>query len=213
MVAPFENLRGDSTLAWLSGAWMDGLIASLGQIEQVWVVPRTTVASAMSLVPEAMAADMRRGPLADAAREAGATHLVIGSFHPASSPAPGTVHVTCQLQDLRDGRIIMSRQEDLDALESDLMPAIDAMAAAIGSHLGPCGASRARRHQVRKFPMTRARSARCSTSRKGSLHSSSTISPRRSAISSRPWRRTRRFSAPIFFSAASPPRPATACDS
>ena len=150
MVAPFENLRGDSTLAWLSGAWMDGLIASLDQIEQVWVVPRSTVASAMSFVPEAMA-DIRRGPLVDAAREAGATHLVIGSFHATSGPASnpsnpspggesgaaiGAVHVTCQLQDLRNGRIVMSRQDDLGRLDSDLIPAIDAMALAIGSHLG-----------------------------------------------------------------------------
>jgi tetratricopeptide (TPR) repeat protein len=131
MVAPFLNTRGDSGLAWLSGGIMDCLIAGLGRLEGYEIVHRHTVTSAVDIAPF-QAAFVSDAALLGAAREAGASYLVTGSF-----TASGTaVRIACELDDLRKDVVVGSWTRDLTDLEREFFPAVDAIAADLAGRLG-----------------------------------------------------------------------------
>ena len=130
MVAPFANTRGDSHLAWLSGGIMDCLIAGLGHLEGCEIVHRHTVTSAVDIAPY-QAAFFSDAGLLGAAREAGASYLVTGSYT-ANGPV---VRIACELNDLKKGTVLGSWTRDLTNIERDFFPAVDAIAADLASRL------------------------------------------------------------------------------
>ncbi len=135
LVAPFINTRSDSGLAWLSGGIMDCLIAGLGRLDGYEIVHRHTVISALDEAPS-QAAFVSDAALLGAAREAGASYLVTGSFM-ASGPA---VRIACELEDLRRNVVLGSWTQDMGDLERDFFPAVDAIAADLAGHLGASAA-------------------------------------------------------------------------
>ncbi|NIM19857.1 MAG: protein kinase [Candidatus Latescibacteria bacterium] len=131
MVMRWENTGGQEDLNWLSGAIMDGLISSLGRLEQYKIVSRQTVASVTEMLMSKAAAFSPSNAFG-AAREIGAQYLVTGGY----TKSNGTLYINCELSDLEEGAVVRNWSEEINDLGKELPLAIDHFAAQVGEALG-----------------------------------------------------------------------------